>query len=369
MQDADQNGVRAAARRATAGRGRRRFVSWAAGFGLSLAAASLSGGGAARADELKLDDGELLHGTVTAADAENVKVKHAVGGEELTIPWKQILSISTDAPVELKTLDGSRLKGKLMPGPAPHTLSIAPDAAQGPPPTGGVTFDRIAAINEPPSDAALNGRIALGITVSDGNTRQQTYFGSVDGERLTKLDRIELHAYYAYGTTEHLLATKKGFARAQYSLYFWRPLYVYVGGAFEYDHLQSLDLRSRGGAGLGWAIVESKDLVARLEAGGEYVNEDWSAPIEDDRFLTLRFATHLEWQVIPNVLRLAEDAELLPSTKQLRNFTSRSTTSANLAVYKGFGLAGIIIWQHVELPPDDVLRDDTTYILTLTYVF
>lgn len=342
----------------------RGFVSSAGFFCLVLLAALVPG--RARADEVKLENGDVLHGEVLGGDAENLKFKHAFGADML-VPWKNVTSVSTDKPVRLQTMDDTVLMGKLGPGPGPRTATISPDAAKGPSGPSTVSFDRLVSLNDY-EDVVWNGRIALGATISDGNTRSKTLFGSVDGERLSKKDRIELHAYYAYGTSEHILSTKKGFARAQYSYYFWRPFYGYAGGAFEFDHLQSLYLRSRGGGGLGWAVIESKDLVARVEAGAEYVNEDWADPIPDDRFLSLRFAGHVEWQPV-SFLRLGEDFEILPSTKQLRNFTSRSLSSANFSVWKGFGLAAIIIWQHVELPPAGFLRDDTTYILTLTYVF
>jgi putative salt-induced outer membrane protein YdiY len=331
-----------------------------------LLAATVPGGSAARADQVKLDNGDLIHGDVLGADAENLRFKAALGETEMTIPLKDVVSIETDKVVRVKMLDDSVLYGKLSPGPQPKTATIAYDPTKGPAGTGVISLDRIAFVND--SDWVLNGRIALGLTVQDGNTRSKTLFGSVDGELLSKQFRIELHAYYAYGVSEDIVSTKKGFARSQFSYYFYRPFYFYVGGAFEYDHLLSLDMRSRGGGGGGWAIVERKDLVARLEAGVEYVNEDWHPPTPDDHFAALRLAGHFEWQAL-SVLRLAEDVELLPNTEHFRDFTMRSNSSATLALWKGFGLAGIVIWQHQELPPDHLLRDDTTYILTLTYVF
>lgn len=344
---------------------RLRFMSF-----IGLVAALLGPAAArdARADEVRLGNGDVLHGEVLSGDEKGVKFKHAHG--ELTIPYTDIAAIQTDKDVELKLLDGTRLKGKLAPGPKPQSTSVE-TASAGPV---AAEFDKIAALNEPPDEAVWTGRIALGLTIQDGNTDSKTFFTSFDGERLTKQDRIEAHAYYTYASTkdqatrEDVLSARKGFARLQYSYYIFRPLYIYAGGAFEYDYFQDLKLRSRGGGGLGYAFSETKDLLVRLEAGLEYVNEDFRRA-EDKDFLALRAAFQGEWQVTP-WLRLGEYFEILPSLDRFRDFFCRSTSSANFALWKGFGLAGIVIWEHDEIPASpDLGRNDTTYIVTLTYVF
>src|SRR5262249_4094686 len=156
-----------------------------------------------------------------------------------------------------------------------------------------------------------------------------TLFGSVDAERRTKNTRVEVHGFYAYSETKHVLTTRKGFGRAQFSYYFWHPLYGYVGKALEYNHFQDLRLRSRAGGGLGWAIVERKDLVARIEGGLEYVNEQFYDSGLNNAYAAVRGAGHFEWQVI-EALRLSEDIEYLASTKDLKSFITRSVSSANL---------------------------------------
>jgi hypothetical protein len=201
----------------------RRILAWLhVPLGALLVAATLLlAPGAARADEVRMDNGDVIRGEVIGADDTTLRVKH-VYGTEVLLPWAKVASIATDKPIELRLIDGTRLKGKLSAGPDPHTAAVASEGVGAIP---SLELDRVVAVNEPAESALWNGRISVGITVQDGNTRSKTMFGSFDAERLTKSDRIEAHGYYSYGVNEKVLATKKGFARVQYSYYVYRPLY------------------------------------------------------------------------------------------------------------------------------------------------
>lgn len=330
---------------------------------VSLAGAAVLAGAEARADVLRLDNNDLMHGKVLGADDKNVKFKHVHAGE-VTIPWASIVYVQTDEPVALKMIDGTVIKSKLGVGDAPKTVKVDIEGSKEPTK---LAIDRIVAVNEPPDEAIWTGRIALGATIQDGNTRTKSIFASFDGERKTKRDRIEAHGLYNYGEAEGDLNSRNSYARMQYSYYFWNPLYVYVGAALEYDRFKDLDLRSRGGGGFGYEAFGGPDKILRFEGGVEYVHEDLHTAA-DREFVALRFALQAEWQVT-DWLRLAELWEILPNTERFRDFVSRSTSSANLKLWGGLGFAGVIIWVHDEVPSPGLGRDDTTYILTLTYTF
>lgn len=328
---------------------------------LALAVAAAAG---ARADEVWLESGDLIHGEVVSGDERTLMVKH-IYDSDIAVPWEKVTALRTEKPVELRLADGTRLKGKLRPGPEPRTVAVDTESAGTIPE---LPTDRILAINEPSQDALWAGRISLGITIQDGNTRAKNMFGSFDGERRTKADRIEARAYYGYGENEGILASKKGFARIQYAYYVHSPIYIYAGGALEYDKFRDLKLRSRGGGGGGYSLFETKKLTARLEGGVEYVDENFFEPTEDRAFTALRGAAKVEWQVT-QAFRLGEQFEIFPSVEKFSDFVSRSVTTADLALFAGFGVAAVIIWEHDQIPAPGLLRNDTTYILTLTFSF
>ena len=334
------------------------------GFVLALAWAVLFSIAAAPAwaDELKLENGDVLHGKVTGADDKNVTIKHAFG-DEVVVPIEKVFSIETDEPAVVRLKDGSQIKGKLKTGPEKRSVSIeTADAGR----IEKVGLDKVEGIGALPP-AAWAGRIALGITILDGNTQGKSFFASFDGERRSKTDLIEAHAYYGYGETFGELTTRKSYARLQYSYFVLDPLYLYVGAAFEYDRFRNLNLRSRGGGGLGYAWINTPELAFRTEAGIEYVNEDLRGS-EDRRFAALRGALTFDW-AITDWLRFREFFEIFPSVEKWKQFVTHSETSLSAAIWKGFGVAFVIVWDHVQVPAAGRERNDEQYILTFTYAF
>jgi putative salt-induced outer membrane protein YdiY len=323
----------------------------------------VAAGASARADEIHLENGDVIRGELIGADDKAVHLKH-VYGTDIVVPWDRVDSLVSDKPIELRLVDGSRIKGKLRPGPLPKTVSLETEAAGT---VTGVDLQRVIALNEPADTSVWTGRIALGVTIQDGNSKSQSFFGAFDGERLSKLDRIEAHINYAYQTTNDELTTKKGFSRVQYSYYLHRPLYIYAGGALEFDKFRDLRLRARGGGGVGYAVIESKALILRVESGAEYVNEDYF-DTDDLAFVALRESIQLEWQVT-DWMRLSESFEIFPNAKKFSDFVSRSNTGVNISLFAGFGFAAVILWDHDEIPSPGSKRDDTTYALTFTYAF
>jgi putative salt-induced outer membrane protein YdiY len=338
------------------------FVSRGLLFGLTALLLSLPGG-AALADVIRLENNDLLHGEVTGANEKEVKFRHVAAGE-VTLPWAKVVYIQTDKPVELKLLDGSVVKTKLGVGSAPRNVRVVLEGAKEP---SEVSIDRILAVNEPHDEVLWGGKIALGATIQDGNTRAKSVFGGFDGERKTSFDRIEVHALYNYGETRGVLTSRNSFVRLQYSYYVWSPLYIYVGGALEYDYFKDLELRSRGGGGAGYEVFGGPDLILRFEAGAEYANEDFRRAADRD-LVVARGAGRFEWQVT-EWMRFAEHAELLPDVERWRDFVFRSTTSLNLKVWGNLGFAGVVIYVSDQIPAPGQGRHDATYILTLTYTF
>jgi putative salt-induced outer membrane protein YdiY len=316
-----------------------------------------------RSDEIRLENGDVLHGKVTGADDKNIHLKHAFG-DEFKVPLEKVFSVRTDEAVPVRLKDGSLIRGRLGPGPESHTASVTLDDGNK---VEKLDFKFLAGIGEPPPEAVWSGKIALGMTIQDGNTQSKTFFASFDGERRSKVDLIEGHAYYAYGETLGQVSTRKSFARLQYNYFVLHPLYLYAGAALEYDRFRDLSLRSRGGLGLGYAWVDDETMLLRTEAGAEYVNENFRVA-EDRSFVALRGALNFRWN-ITSWLTFSEFLEIYPDVEDFERFVLHSETSATLALWKGFGLAGVVIWDHVHRPPSGREKNDEQYVITLTYAF
>jgi putative salt-induced outer membrane protein YdiY/small nuclear ribonucleoprotein (snRNP)-like protein len=329
---------------------------------VALGLASLFAARAATADEVRLENGDVIRGKVTGADEKNVKIEH-VYGQEIVLPLAKVVSIETDEPVVLRLVDGTELKGKLEPGPERGTIAVETAGAGR---IARVERASVAGIGEL-SGAVWTGRIALGVTITDGNTQSKGVFASFDAERRAKQDLIEAHAFFNYTETFGDVTARRGFARGEYSYRIWNPLYFYVGGALENDKQRDLKLRSRGGGGISCAWLDEPDLALRTEGGVDYVNEDRKRG-KDGSFVALRAALTFHWK-ITKWLSFREFDEIFPSTEDFRKFVNRSETSLAFSMWKGFGLAFVVIWDYDSRPPEGRERNDEQYMATLTYAF
>src|SRR3954466_5003403 len=74
----------------------RPFVSWACAFGLTLAAAAGTMR-EARADAVRMTNGDILHGEVIGGDDKALHFKH-VSGTDMTLDYDKIAVVETDKP-------------------------------------------------------------------------------------------------------------------------------------------------------------------------------------------------------------------------------------------------------------------------------
>ena len=324
--------------------------------------------GAAGADEVTLRNGDVLHGTIGRADRGKLAFTHA-SGLAMELPLDAIRALASDGPLVVRFAGGSRLLGRI--GPGPHEGALRVQAAEpGAMLLAEIDFTRLDGLGEPiPAPvAAWSGTAAVGATVFDGNTRAQTFFGRFQGQRRSLVDLMEATAGYNYAETRGVPTTRSGASRMQYNHVLLAPSYLYVGAGLEYDRFRALNLRAPGGAGLGVEWLDRPEVSLRTEGGIEYVNEDLrNTP--DRRFPAARAACTFECRPAAGV-KLREFAELVPNLEKGSDFVFRSETTLDLDLWKGFGLGLALIVDYDEQPPPTARhRADTQYKATFTYTF
>lgn len=330
-------------------------------IGVLAVTAAMGLAGMAAADELTLTNGDRLRGAITAADAERLTFTHALG-TALVFPWAQVRTLGSDGEQIVRLKDGTLLRGTLRPLAEGEGFGLT-TTALGDLPL--VRLPDLAGFGPPPT-AAWSGALSLGLAVQDGNTRARTGSVLFAAQRKSEWDLIEARAGYHYGDTRGFLTTRNGHVALQYNLDVLAPGYAYARGAAEYDRFQFLNLRTRGGVGLGVAWIDRDWLSFRTEGGVEYVNEDLRGQPDRD-FPAARAAVIASWTVVAGV-RLREFAELVPNLERGRDFVFRSETALDLALGRGFALGLAVIVLYDEIPPLAARhRTDTIATLTLTY--
>ncbi|MBU4010188.1 MAG: hypothetical protein KJ882_05430, partial [Proteobacteria bacterium] len=133
------------------------------------------------ADEIRLKNGDHITGKIIKLDAEKMTFKTSYAGE-LSIVFKEITGIRTDAPIDVILSDGTKAKGIVTTG-SDGNINIKTELIEQP-----LSFElaNIKQINPPPPSPAvkIKGRLNVGINITDGNTNTKTYHG--DGELVAR---------------------------------------------------------------------------------------------------------------------------------------------------------------------------------------
>ena len=146
---------------------------------------------AARADQVILDSGDTLSGTIEKIVAGKLTLKTDYAGS-IDIDITKIKKVSTTSPVEVHLQDGEVLKGQLT------TEENGQVKVEGGEQRQATTFDwaKVASINPPPSK--WTGSIVVGANDQTGNTHKNGASIAIAASRKTETDKFDLGYQFNY---------------------------------------------------------------------------------------------------------------------------------------------------------------------------
>lgn len=279
---------------------------------------------AADADVLYLRNGDRVSGTLVGLGEATVRFQ-GVYTAEFSVPWSEVLALTTDAEVDLVLRDSGAVSGRLILLDDKQGLAFESEVRQ-------LAHDDIVTIAVPglamaaeappeaaaepaPAEAApapkWSGTVSAGATWHKGATDA---FDAVTGVAVTRQwpkDSLTLKSEAAYGEVESQKNAQRILGELKWQHYWTERFYFYGLGGAEHDAGRQLDLRLRANVGLGREFIQNERRKLSLEAGVGYRREYW-----------------LEYDLIQE--RLAEDA-------------SRDARRARLTQYLGEigGLTGL----------------------------
>ena len=214
------------------------------------------------ADQIVLKNGDRVTGTIVkkADDALTVKSTHF---GLITVPWKEIESIKTDAPLNVVLADGKEVMGTL--ATANGKVDIAGDSGKQ-----SVVPADVKALRDKGEQAEYErmlhpgwknlwaGTASLGFAGATGNARTSVFTIGMNAARVTRTDKTAIYfntiksSATANGrSVDTAQAVRGGVA---YNRNLRKRLFVNVFNDYEYDRFQSLDLRVVMGGGLGYSV-------------------------------------------------------------------------------------------------------------------
>lgn len=232
---------------------------------------------AARADEVRLDDGSRLFGTIVASSDDTLSFKTGFAGT-LEIQRSRIVGIVTEAPVRVVLDTGERVIGRLeVDERGAQQLNSA---------TAGrfaLARESIRAIEDPTSpvaeampSAVWSSDISLAISGASGNTDEFKAVGRITALRESDGERFSLGLQGRFGRQDGTEIENEIIASAGHERDISERWFTRGGIRLERDELEDLELRTNIDFGMGYFVIrkDHHEFKPRLGIGFQYESFD-----------------------------------------------------------------------------------------------
>ncbi len=361
------------------------------------------------ADQVVLDDGSLLKGTIKEV-AHGQLVINTAFADDVTIDYARVKQLSTDSKYIIELDSRDRIVGQLivdangqhkLTNTAFGTVNVNPvnirsvwatDAAK--PQVAAVEEEyqqqiddikaskqqEVAELKQSYEQAIdtirqernrlrdpWSGSLALGATGSSGNTKRFGAHARGDLHRETDLERMDLYFAFNFQKEDGEQTVNEKLAGAALERDISEMWFVRGAADFEIDDFEELDLRAIATASLGRFFIREEDLKFKGFAGVGYRYEGYSDGTTEKN--------------PTGVLGYAVDYRMNSHLKLFHDFTyypSFSSPGQNYLVVTNFGgemplaqddwkLRASVRSQYNSQPAPDAETTDTTYLMDLVY--
>lgn len=246
----------------------------------------------AHADLVYLTNGDRISGTVQSLDNEKLVIKTEYAGD-VRVAWDNVSGITADTPLILIRNSDSRLEVQnllrnddaLVVTYQGEDMKVRLDEVRD---LRNTDRQRLYDISQHPEWRRYwSATGALGFALASGNSDTRNLNFTMDSSRKTLHDKTSIYASTVYSTDAHAgrltaNATRGGI---RYDHDIRERLFGFGSSYFEYDDLQSLNLRSTLGGGLGWHVTNNTRKSLDLLGGFAYTREGY------DNGITQNFST------------------------------------------------------------------------------
>ena len=237
------------------------------------------------ADQIVLKNGDRLTGTIEKSDDKELVIKTEFAGE-VTVQWPAVQEITSSAPLHITLSNGQTVVGTVT--TADGTLAVATASGTVNEPKASVT-KLLSEAEQAAYDKSLHpgllegwqGGANVGFALTRGNSQTKDLALAFTADRKTLHDHLGLYTNSVYATNDAPGATPATTANAvqggaRYDHDFTPRLFAYVGADFQTDALQTLDLRSVFGGGLGLHAIKSDTTTLDFLGGINYTREKYT---------------------------------------------------------------------------------------------
>jgi putative salt-induced outer membrane protein YdiY len=148
-----------------------------------------------------------------------------------------------------------------------------------------------------------------------------------------------------------------GSVKVEYDL--TKRWYLYNLAGAGYDEIRKIDLRWETGPGVGYHLIRTTNLIANVEAGFNYQNEEHTDGTSVKTFF-YRFAENAAWKITPR-LTWDEKFEYLPRVEDVGQYRFTFETNLRYAMLQNIFLNLSLIDIYDSEPAGGVARNDLQF--------
>ena len=238
-------------------------------------------------DQVTLKNGDRLTGTIVKSDGKNLILKSEFAGE-VTIQWDAVQALASSGDLHIDLKNGQKLVGQV--STTDGALVVATKS------NGNVEapIETVAVIRNTNEQLAYDkslhpgflenweGGTTLGFALTRGNSQTKNLSLAFNADRKTLHDRLKSYANTVYATNDAPGAVPSVTANAiqggiRYDHDITPRLFGFASADFQEDSLQSLNLRSIFGGGLGYHAIKLERTTLDLLGGANYTRENYDA--------------------------------------------------------------------------------------------
>jgi len=332
-------------------------------FSMALSLFVIGGGGRARADEVWMKNGDRITGKIVRLEAERLIVDTGYAGN-ISIDWKQIDNLKTDAPVKIVLGPDTMIRGSISPGREGRATVRSEDLRE----PLDIELAQLKVINPKPPPPALKTkvRVSFGASFTDGNTDTESIYGEGELVARTKKNRYTLGGAYKRSEDNNIATADSVIAYMKYDHFLSDKWFLYANAAGEKDPFKDLNLRSVLSTGLGYQFYETELTNLSLEAGISYVHNDYIED-EDHGYAAGRWGLRFERYFFDKGLQFFLNNTGTQSLEDSGDLIIYTRTGVRIPFYKNLNVTAQLNYDYDKSPAPGREKYDAAYIFSLGY--
>lgn len=329
------------------------------------------------ADQIVLKNGDRLTGTIEQSDDKTLVIKTEFAGE-VTVEWPAVQEINSTQSLHVSLSNGKTVVGTVT--TSDGNLQVA-TASSG-------------TVTEPKADVTKlfgeaqqaayekslhpgllegwKGGANVGFALTRGNSQTKNLALAFLADRKTLHDHLGLYTNSVYATNDAPGAVPATTANAiqggiRYDHDFTPRVFGYVGADFQTDALQTLDLRSVFGGGLGLHVINNDRTTLDLLGGLNYTREKYTL-LPSRSFAAVSIGEELSHKLGMNTL-LTEKLYFFPNLNDTGEYRATFNFGTVTKISKWLGWQNAFGDIYVTNPPAGSKQNDILLTTGLNFSF